>query len=79
MSRLNRFAHYRYVGVRDTMKFYDCDDEAQFEELLARVDGEDLVGHNRLQAFAPDTPEEAVNRGYSAAVRPVSVEPESTD
>ncbi len=79
MSRLSRFAQYRYVGVRDTMKFYDCDDESQFEDLQARVDGEDLVGRNRLQAFAPDTPEEALNRGYAPATKPVSVEPESTD
>jgi hypothetical protein len=77
MSRLGRFAHYRYVGVRDVMKFYDCDDDGQFEELSARVESEDLVGRNRLQAFAPDTPEEAVNRGYAPAVKPVSVEPEA--
>jgi hypothetical protein len=51
------------------MKFYDCDDEAQFEELRTRVDGEDLVGRNRLQAFAPDTPDEAINRGYAPALK----------
>jgi len=79
MSRLSRFAHYRYIGVRDSMKFYDCDDEAQFEQLRSRVDDEDLVGKNRLQAFAPDTPDEALNRGYSPAVKPVLVEPESVD
>ena len=28
------------------------------------VEAEDLLGRNRLQAFAPDTPEEALNRGY---------------
>jgi hypothetical protein len=46
------------------MTFYDCDDESQFEELKAMVEAEDLLGRNRLQAFAPDTPEEAANRGY---------------
>lgn len=64
MSRLGRFEHYRYIGVRDTMTFYDCDAAPQFEELRAWVESDDLVGKNRLQAFAPDTPEEALNRGY---------------
>jgi hypothetical protein len=64
MSRLGRFEHYRYIGVRDTMTFYDCDADPQFEELSAWVERDDLVGRNRLQAFAPDTPEEALNRGY---------------
>jgi len=72
MSRLGRFEHYRYIGTRDTMSFYDCDDESQFEELKARFDDEDLLGRNRLQAFAPDTPEEATNRGY----RPVATRSE---
>jgi hypothetical protein len=40
MSRLPRFEAYRYVGVRDTMRFYDCDDEAQFEEISTRVSEE---------------------------------------
>ncbi|HSO50608.1 MAG TPA: hypothetical protein VLS86_08670, partial [Acidimicrobiia bacterium] len=66
MSRLGRFEHYRYLGARDTMTFYDCDDESQFEDLKTMVEAEDLVGRNRLQAFAPDTPEEAANRGYHA-------------
>lgn len=67
MSRLGRFEHYRYIGTRDTMTFYDCDDQPQFEDLKARVEAEDLLGRNRLQAFAPDTPEEAANRGYRPA------------
>jgi len=70
MSRLGRFEHYRYIGTRDTMSFYDCDDDSQFEELKARVQGEDLLGRNRLQAFAPDTPEEAANRGYRPVAAP---------
>lgn len=64
MSRLGRFEEYRYIGVRDTMRFYDCDDSDQFEELQNRVDSEDLIGRTMLQSFAPDTPEEAVNRGF---------------
>jgi hypothetical protein len=51
------------------MRFYDCDDEDQFAELSRRVDEEGLVGSNMVQVFAPDTPEEAMNRGY----RPVAV------
>lgn len=46
------------------MRFYDCDDEDQFERLSARVESEDLLGRNLLQAFAPDALEEARNRGF---------------
>ena len=69
MSRLSRFDSYRFVGVRDTMRFYDCDDENQFAELAARVDEEGLVGRDMVQVFAPDTLVEAMNRGY----RPVAI------
>ena len=65
MSRLPRFADYRYIGTRDEMVFYDCDDEPQFERLEARVSEEDLLGRNLLQAFSPDEPFEAVNRGFA--------------
>jgi hypothetical protein len=68
MSRLSRFEGYRYVGVRDKMRFYDCDDDQQFDELNIRVSGDGLVGKDMLQAFAPDTPIEAMNRGYRPAV-----------
>lgn len=68
MSRLPRFEAYRYVGVRDTMRFYDCDGEAQFEEISARVRDEGLVGQNLIQVFAPDTPLEARNRGFRPVV-----------
>jgi hypothetical protein len=69
VSRLSRFDSYRFVGVRDTMRFYDCDDENQFAELSRRVDEEGLVGSDMVQVFAPDTSLEAMNRGY----RPVAV------
>jgi len=69
MNRLSRFDSYRYVGVRDTMRFYDCDDKDQFAELSGRVVEEGLIGSNMVQVFAPDTPTEAMNRGY----RPVAV------
>ena len=67
MTRLSRFEAYRYIGVRDTMLFYDCDDDQQSAELTVRVSEEGLVGKNMLQAFAPDTRTEAVNRGYRPA------------
>jgi hypothetical protein len=69
VSRLSRFDAYRFVGIRDTMRFYDCDDESQFDELSGRVAEEGLVGRDMVQVFAPDTPTEAMNRGY----RPVAV------
>jgi hypothetical protein len=68
MSRLSRFEAYRYVGVRDTMRFYDCDDESQFDEISGRVKDDGLVGRNLIQVFAPDTPVEAMNRGFRPAV-----------
>lgn len=64
MSRLPRFEEYRLLGTRDTMRVYDCDDAEEFEELRQRVDAEDLLGRNLLQSFAPDTLEEAANRGF---------------
>ena len=67
MTRLSRFEAYRYIGVRDTMRFYDCDDDQQFDKLTVRVSEEGLSGKNMLQAFAPDTPTEAMNRGYRPA------------
>lgn len=64
MSRLARFEAYRYIGTRDTMRFYDCDDEEQFSEVSTRVVEEGLVGANQIQTFAPDTPIEARNRSF---------------
>jgi hypothetical protein len=64
VSRLRRFEDYRFIGVRDTMRVYDCDDPAQYEDLEMRVREEDLLGRNQLLAFAPDTVAEARNRGF---------------
>ncbi len=50
------------------MVVYDCDDPDQFAELERRYTEEDLLDKNLLQAFAPDTLEEARNRGF----RPVA-------
>ncbi|HWB88458.1 MAG TPA: hypothetical protein VG872_04540 [Acidimicrobiia bacterium] len=64
MSRLPRFEEYRFVGTRDTMRVYDCDAD-EFEELRRRVDEDRLLAQNLLQVFAPDTLEEARNRGFN--------------
>lgn len=64
MGRLRRFEDNRFVGLRDEMRVYDCDDEAQFELLRRRVETEDLVGHTLVAAFGPDTLAEARNRGF---------------
>lgn len=68
MSRLGRFESYRYIGTKDTMRFYDCDDEAQFAVLSERLAEDDLLEKRLLQVFAPDTPLEARNRSYHPAI-----------
>lgn len=68
MSRLRRFEEYRFVGTRDTMRVYDCDDEGQFSDLEGRASGEDLLNRKLLQAFSPDTVDEARNRGFKPVV-----------
>ena len=64
MGRLRRFPDYRIVGRRDQMVAFDCDDDAQFALLQGAVDETALDMKNLLQAFAPDTLEEARNRGF---------------
>ena len=64
MSRLSRFEGYRFIGARDTMKVYDSDDAEQLAALQDRIDGEDLVERKLVQSFAPDTIDEARNRGF---------------
>jgi hypothetical protein len=80
LSRLSRFEGYRFIGVRDTMLAYDCDDDEQFEELEERVKVEDLGNRLLLQSFAPDTLVEARNRGFRPATTsapiPVGGQPE---
>lgn len=64
MSRLGRFEDYRYIGTRDSMRVYDCDDDAQFATLADRIASDDLVNRTLVQTFAPDTIDEARNRGF---------------
>lgn len=64
MSRLKRFEEYRFVGTRDTMRVYDCDDADHLEDLEIRAENEDLLNRDLLQSFAPDSLDEAANRGF---------------
>ena len=55
MGRLRRFADNRFVGLRDDMRVYDCDDEARYELLARRVEEEGLVARALVATFSPDT------------------------
>ena len=64
MARLPAFADHRFIGTRDDMIVYDCDDEAQFADLVERVENDNLLESNGLQSFGPDVAAEARNRGF---------------
>ncbi len=64
MSRVKRFEEFRFVGVRDTMTVYDTDEDDQTEALQTRIDTDNLIAAKLVQAFGPDTLEEAQNRGF---------------
>ena len=66
MARIKRFEEHRYLGTRDDMRVYDCDDSAQFDELNERIDSEGLVETEVIQSFAPDRLSDARNRGFKA-------------
>ena len=66
MARLRRFESNRFVGTRDDMIVYDCDDPDQFAILEARMEEGDLVDERGLQAFGPDSLAEARNRGFGS-------------
>ena len=66
-SRLGRFPENRFVGTRDDMIVYDCDDEAAFAALKSRVELEDLVAGQMLSTFGPDSLAEARNRGFASS------------
>jgi hypothetical protein len=67
VTRIKRFEEFRFVGVRDTMVVYDTDDPEQSEALRERVESDDLVMQKQVQAFGPDSLEEARNRGFKPA------------
>ncbi len=66
MGRLRRFPDNRLLGLRDEMIVYDCDDEEQYAAVAERIEAGDMIRRLLVQAFAPDTPAEARNRGFSA-------------
>jgi hypothetical protein len=51
------------------MIVYDCDDSGQFDDITHAVTDLGLEVRNQLQAFAPDTLLESMNRGF----RPVAL------
>jgi hypothetical protein len=65
LNRLKRFEKNRFVGLRSNMRVYDCDDNDQFAGLQKKLANVDYISKNLIQAFGPDTLEEALNRGYS--------------
>ena len=64
MPRLSRFERSRFVGARDTMVVYDCDDQQQFAVIERRLESDDLLGRRLVQTYGPDTLAEARNRGF---------------
>ncbi|MEC7926410.1 MAG: hypothetical protein VYD43_02810 [Actinomycetota bacterium] len=66
MSRIPKFENYRFLGNRKNMKVYDCDNQEEFSELEKLINNKDLILTNSIQAFAPDTIDEAKNRGFKA-------------
>lgn len=64
MARLSRFEEYRYIGLRDEMRVYDCDDDAEFKRVEQRLSVGELQRRDLVQTFAPDTLAEAANRGF---------------
>lgn len=67
MPRLRRLEASRFVGARDTMTVYDCDDPDQFSLLELRIESDDLLGRRLVQTYGPDTLAEARNRGFRLA------------
>ena len=64
MPRLSAFAEHRFIGTRDDMALFDCDEADEFERLESRVASDDLVATKGLQSFSTDTVAEARNRGF---------------
>lgn len=60
MSRPTRFEEYRYLGDKRRQVVYDLDtDDPGAREAIT-----ELMASERYAAFAPDTLDEARNRGY---------------
>jgi hypothetical protein len=67
VGRLNRFDEHRYVGTRDDMVVYDCDDDVARATLERRMAEEGLLRRNLVQTFGPDSLAEARNRGFKSS------------
>jgi hypothetical protein len=65
VGRLRRFEGHRFIGARDTMVAYDCDDDTQFAEIERRMADDDLLNRRLIQTFGPDELPEARNRGFT--------------
>jgi len=65
MSRVRAFPDRRFIGTRDDMVLYDCDDPEQFSVLEERIATDDLVRRRLVSSFSPDTAEEAASRGFT--------------
>ena len=64
MGRLPRFDEHRFIGTRDDMVVYDCDNEQALTVIQERAKNDDLLRRNLVQTFGPDTLAEARNRGF---------------
>jgi hypothetical protein len=67
MARLPRFEEFRFIGLRDEMRVYDCDDDSEFKRVEQRISSRDLQQRDLVQTFAPDSLAEAANRGFRPA------------
>lgn len=67
MARLRSYSDFRFVGDRLTMVVYDTDDDGQAEQMQNRIVDADLFQRNLVSTFAPDTLDEARNRGFTPA------------
>lgn len=66
MGRIPKFENYRFLGNRKNMRVYDCDNQEEYSELENLINNKDLIFSNLIQSFAPDTIDEAKNRGFKS-------------
>ena len=64
MSKPTALEHFRFVGDKRTQVVYDMDQLASNTRVADAV--ADIVAHETYACFAPDTVDEARNRGYKA-------------
>jgi len=66
LGRIPKFENYRFLGNRKNMRVYDCDNQEEYSELENLINNKDLIFSNLIQSFAPDTIDEAKNRGFKS-------------